>query len=130
MGDLAGRGARAGFHDEHIGGVVAVGIFTGASHEGDGFAVGRPGRRTDFQGGIGKRFGFLGLDVEQVDVAVASGEQIALLVLLVSIAIDDDRLRRLRWAGWAGLSGAFTRGRIGIGIRVADNQRQPRNYLL
>ena len=80
--------------DEELRGRLAIRILVSVAHEGDARAVGRPGRRRFVGLPLRQPIELLRRDVEQVDVAVAVREQVALAVLLVLVAIDDDRLRR------------------------------------
>ncbi len=100
------------------------------AQESEAGAVGRPGRHGFIPFACCEPVQLFGCDVEQVDVAVASGEKISLHVLFEVVAVDHDRLGNFCLAagafgfGAAGRVRGFGRGRVGVGIRVADHQRQ------
>ena len=107
------------------GSVVAI------AHERDARAVGRPGWRRLVGLALRQPIELLRRDVEQIDVAVAAGEQISLHVLLVLVAIDDDRLRRF---GAAAVRRAVAGRRVGAPdpdrrppARAASNRATTRN---
>ncbi len=103
---------------------VAVRVRRVVAHEGDAGAVRRPRRRglvVVFTGG--EAVELFGGDVEQVDVAVAAGEQVARAVLFELVAIDDDRFGRLAATAGGPGSARFRRG-FGVGIGIADDQRE------
>src|SRR5262249_42463930 len=58
--------------DEHLAGWLPVGIWGAVAHEGDARAVRRPRRRRFVRLAIRKAIKLLGVDLEQVDVGVAT----------------------------------------------------------
>ena len=113
-GDLPRLGARLRFHHVDVVVVGTIGLGPAPAHEGDRAAVGRPRRGDLVVVAWGDELGFPGGDIEKVEVFPA-GRDVAGLVLLEAIAVNDDRLRGLR-------------GRIAghplIGVGVFGDQRE------
>ena len=126
------RGPRLRLDDEELTRRLAIGIGIAVAHERDARSVRRPRRPRFIDLAIREAIEFLRRDVEQINKRVAVRQQIALAILLVLVAIDDDRLRdavstapvaaRPR-CGVSGRRGAAVGRRVGrLRIGIADDE--------
>src|SRR5437773_10635643 len=92
-GQLGVCAARLRIRNENLHRRVAVWIFRMIAHESYTSTIGRPGRCCLIPFALSQTIKLLRFNLEEVNVTVASGKEVPLAVLLVLVAIDDDRLR-------------------------------------
>src|SRR5436853_4691637 len=100
--DLFGRGAGLCIRYEDLPGRLSVGVLGMIADESYARAVRRPRRRGLIPFSIGQSIELRCRYVEQINIAVATREDIALPVLLEFVPVDDYRFWRL----------GFCRGRV------------------